>query len=334
MTCEAGKCQCPEGFSSCSNACFDLQNDKDHCGTCAGTCSDGCSVGRCFTRIASIPSQTSAFKLAVNAMHIYFTSREAGTVSRITRSNGSLQVIADQQVGAAGIALDANNVYWTTEGASYGNGTVMRMSLMGGAKVPLATAEPSPEHIAVDATNVYWSNYPPQPPIIMKVPIAGGDADKVVLASGDQTTNSVKFTIDATNLYFAGWYGSDGNVWKVPLNGGSITNLAHLTSLAALATVAGSNVYFVAGSNLWKVGTVGGTPSIVSPDVPAATMVTDGSAIYLADATKHEILQISFDGSKVVSLASVKDYTLDLAVYGSDVFWIDSEAFKSTAKLP
>jgi sugar lactone lactonase YvrE len=333
MNCQAGACQCSVGFSSCSNTCFDLKNDKDHCGTCTGTCAGGCSAGRCFTRIAPVPPK-SVIKFAVNGTHIYFTTRDAGTVSRISRSNGSVEVLADKQVGAGGITLDANNIYWTTEGAAYGNGTVMKMPLVGGAKVTLATGEPSPVYVAVDATNVYWTNYPPNPPIIMRAPLAGGDANKVVLASGDQTSNAVEFTIDATSLYWAGWSGSDGSVWKVPLAGGSITNLARLSSLSALATVSGGTVYFLAGNDIAKVSTAGGTASTVYRGRGGAALVTDGSFIYFADATDNAILQVSLDGSKVVSLASVKEYLSDVAVYGSDVFWADAEAFKSTPKAP
>jgi len=336
MTCQAGKCQCSTGFSSCSNsnACFDLQNDKDHCGTCTGTCKDGCSVGRCFTRISALPSDTIV-KFAVNATHVYFTKRDAGTVSRISRSNGAVEQLADRQTGAVGIALDANNVYWATMGAAYGEGTVMKMPLAGGQKTTLATAEPEPEHVVVDANNVYWNNTLPVPGTLMKVPIAGGDANKVVLASGDPATIAGGFTLDATNAYWGNWSGADGDVWKVPLNGGAIANLTHTSkALAALATVSGGTVYFVAGSDIRKVSTAGGTASTVYLEAPAAYMVADSSNIYVAEVTKYVVLRIPFDGSKVVPLAAAKKYFLDLAEYGSDVFWVDAEGFKSTSKTP
>jgi hypothetical protein len=334
MTCEAGKCQCSVGLTSCSNACFDLQTDQSHCGTCAGTCRDGCSAGRCFTRFTAVPSGTD-LKIAVNSTHIYFTTRNASTVSRISRSGGSVELLATQEVGAGSIAVDANNVYWTTEGTTYGNGAIMKLPLAAGAtKVALVTGEPSPEHVAVDANNVYWSNYPPNPSIIMKAPITGGDANKVVLASGDATTSAVEFTLDATNLYWAGWSGSEGDVWKVPLKGGAIVNLTHLTSLTALATVSGGNVYFLEGSDLGKVSTAGGTSSILRPGASTAHLVADDSAVYLADLQTNTILKIPVDGSKVVPLSSINKYSLDIAVYGTDVFWADSEAIKSTPKAP
>jgi hypothetical protein len=41
--------QCRDGYSTCGRACYDLQNDPDHCGSCDNSCESGeiCSEGSC-----------------------------------------------------------------------------------------------------------------------------------------------------------------------------------------------------------------------------------------------------------------------------------------------
>ena len=53
----------------------------------------------------------------------------------------------------AGIAVDANNVYWIE-----GLGSVRKVPIGGGSPVTLAPAPELPGGIAVDATNVYWTD--------------------------------------------------------------------------------------------------------------------------------------------------------------------------------
>ncbi|MEO8902015.1 MAG: hypothetical protein ABI488_09120 [Polyangiaceae bacterium] len=107
---------------------------------------------------------------------------------------------------------------------------------------------------------------------------------------------------------------------------------------AELATVSAGDLYCLLGSDIAKVSTAGGNVSTVVPGASPSAIVVDSSGIYLAGlrhgTDQHAILEVSLDGSKIVSLASATQYVSDFAVYGTDVFWLDAEGFKSTPKTP
>jgi len=65
------------------------------------------------------------------------------------------QPVADNQLGANYVAVDATNVYWTNRA----DGRVMKKAIDGGGEaIAIATGQNEPRCIAVDATHVYWAN--------------------------------------------------------------------------------------------------------------------------------------------------------------------------------
>jgi hypothetical protein len=332
--CEAGNCVCAEGLSPCSDACVDLRTDPNHCGSCTHTCDDGCSAGRCYTVVTEI--REDIIRLAANATDIYFALRESGTISRVARTGGTVQILATSQDKPVALALDASNVYWVNSGSTYGTGSVMKTSLSGGTPVPLATDEPAPWDVQVDGTHVYWSNYPPNPGILMKVPISGGT--KVELASGTAAGTTVEFSVDGTNVYWANWYGPQGGVWKVPTAGGTVTNVVSVDAYASLAKVHAGYVYFVAGSTLERVSTAGGAPSDLT-EIPMAYMDVDDTGVYVGGfpdgGQKASLVKVALDGSTVSRLADANGPLFHSALGPSDVIWTDGDRqIKMTSKTP
>lgn len=69
-------------------------------------------------------------------------------------TGGSVQVLAQNEQGAAGIVADSGSVYWFDAVA---DGKIMKIAIGGGAPVALASAR-SPYAMAVDSSSVYWAD--------------------------------------------------------------------------------------------------------------------------------------------------------------------------------
>jgi hypothetical protein len=95
--------------------------------------------------------------LAVDATNLYWAnSRGAGTIVKLPLAGGTPTTLASS-TGSASIAVDAANVYFTSQGVIGPNdGTVVRVPIGGGAPTTLVDGQASPKGIAVDANGVYW----------------------------------------------------------------------------------------------------------------------------------------------------------------------------------
>lgn len=119
-----------------------------------------------------------------------------GNVMKLTLGEAiPVALVANVQAPLA-VAVDANNVYYSTVGGVY------KVPLVGGEPTVLATGQSQPVNVAVDATNVYWTNE--YDGSLMRVPVDGGKAP-VALARGQ--SYGVGLALDATNVY---WITQDG----------------------------------------------------------------------------------------------------------------------------
>jgi len=100
------------------------------------------------------------------------------------------------------VALDANNVYWTTFS------DVMQMSIATPSTVTIASSNhDQPSGLAVDGTSVYWANGT----AVMKAPIGGGPP--VVVAFVAALVRPEGIAVDSQNVYFATY---DSHVMSAP----------------------------------------------------------------------------------------------------------------------
>ena len=336
--CTQGACAClfPDRSACGSEMCIDLQTNKDHCGSCSKTCKDGCSAGQCFVHLATVAEDEIG--IAVNATDVYFTMSRAGTVSRVSRSGGAVQVLATSQPFPAPgeIALDSKNVYWVNQGASQGTGSVMKLSLTGNTPEALATSEIGPIAIAIDGSNVYWAGYADVGEgAIMKVPIAGGT--KVQLAVGDSMRYPYRIAVDATDVYWIN-AGSgpvtDGSIMRVPQAGGTIVTLAADLGPGQGLVVTGGTVYFVSKSGVQSVSSSGGAVSTFKSTPPGAQqwvdIAADTTSIYLS-GRGADLVRIDLNTGATTRLASDASC---IALDDSNVFWATQTDINVTPKVP
>jgi hypothetical protein len=312
----------------CTDACADVATDKEHCGTCGSKCDSACSAGRCYTKLADLPSGDK--QVAVNASHVYFTQREAGTVSRVPRAGGAVEVLAQAQTRPTSIALDQNNVYWFND--EFFTPTVQKFPLVGG-DLPVQVASTSNTDLfclAVDASYVYWTQDGLEAAVI-KAPLAGG----ALVTLAPSGPNSRSLALDATSVYWANLTDNvvPGRVQKVPKAGGTIVTLASGYDPTAIALYGGF-VYFGDRNAIYKVSTSGGTVSTLSSTVGASTLAVDASGAYAAYAFgQASLVQLAPSGMTHATLAK-RERIMSLAVDGNSVFWADGTSVNVTTKAP
>lgn len=327
-SCVDGVCTCRQGETMCDDACADVTTDKDHCGNCTLTCASACSASRCYTELAK--ATIDSMKIAVNASHVYFTRRDAGTVSRVARAGGAVQVLAEGQNLVQSLALDQNNVYWLNNG--FGTPSLQKLPLAGGEPVEIAsTTDANLASLAIDATYAYWGGSGS----IVKTPLAGGAEE--TLASGQ--LNNGALAIDSTNVYWLN-YGdgaNTGSVMKVPKAGGTAVTLASNVDTPYAIAVQGSTVYFASFSDyVKKVATSGGAVSTLSTTTGATALAVDANAIYAGGSilNPRPLLQLTLAGAEKATLAATTGTVGAVAVDGGTVFWTDGMAVNSVPKSP
>jgi hypothetical protein len=162
------------------------------------------------------------FSIAVDANNIYwatcgnlpiYTNNDVndGTIMSMPIGGGAAQIIANTQAYPQGIAVDANNVYWTVGdgvGATCTPSCVTPSIMFSpiGASTPTKLVETSAmNELVVSDGFLYWMSLESDGSSadIMRVSVGGGTPEIVVHASEGVDYN-VKFAVDATRIYWAG----------------------------------------------------------------------------------------------------------------------------------
>jgi hypothetical protein len=249
--------------------------------------------GTISTLVSPLPGSPSS--IALDSTHVYWGGSD--TIMNVGLDGGTPQTLASGAGFAQCLAVDANNVYWTTlgscpsDGGVCAPGSVFEVPLDGGTPFTLASGQLTPGSITVDPTHVYWVDYGngTSNGAVMSVAIDGGGL--VPLAQGLPTNYVLNgpepdlngIAVDSTGVYFTTWDGvSQGAVLKVPLTGGTPTTLATGTFPYGLA-VNSSGVYFSdskAGTILTAPLDGGVTVTIASGQLVPFAVAMDSTNVY------------------------------------------------------
>jgi hypothetical protein len=255
-----------------------------------------CAKSGCGNRPTVLASRLTMFGLgatagnfAVDGAGVYWSGPLRSVGSAIFRCavNGCSDMpvaLWSGQVGARGIAVDSNRVYWTGGPSGTDVADCPIGGCDGGAPATLATGQALLSGVATDGVNVYWRNLGQ----ILACPVAGCGAGPVVLASS-QSTAGGQLALDATNVYWLNASGAQGGqVMKCAKAGcgGAPTALASGGVQPVALAVDGSSVYWTDSSSVLKcaVSGCGGAPSFVADyrSSPGAIAV-DATRVYWAE---------------------------------------------------
>jgi len=206
-----------------------------------------------------------------DATNFYWTNGDLVTMSK---SGGTITTIKTG-VAALGMAVDANNVYWSDPNSL----TVNSVPISGGTVTKLATTPYYPGAIAVDSTNVYYSTSGNG---VFKVPIGGGSTTVLATTFGQSRT----LATDGVYLYWADE--GMGHLYRVLCAGGPLTTLS--SAGASRILLKGPTIYWtpeVNNSNSFESTPVGGGGDTFLAQVGKGTpygLAVENSVAYIASA--------------------------------------------------
>jgi hypothetical protein len=267
-----------------------------------------------FTMLAT--GQDRPHDIALDDTHVYWANAGDGSIARVAKTGGAVEMLASDQVDTQTIAVDDEYVYWGAGGgvnrAPSSGGVATRvyvpssidaLALSDNYIVVLHTADGAiakigteffnfaeypvksqmaPVGLAADASRYYWTN---QGDGTMWWGNLTSSVPPVSLLV-DADAGPARLSLDATSVFWVGQ--ADGTIRKVPKGGGAATVLSTSASGGSFVASAGSHVYFTNDDS----GAV-----LASPKIPGETVVmTDGldsplgiaadaSGVYVAIAT-------------------------------------------------
>jgi hypothetical protein len=141
----------------------------------------------------------AALWLAIDASDVYWTNAR-NVVSRVSKSGGQPQMVAQAADIVHSLAIGATGVYWTD-----GSGNVASAPLTGGQVVDIATDTTPLGSVAVNDGYVYWSTATADGQL-WRVPIGGGEREMLGRACDSCGSGCVEgalpVVVDAQRIYW------------------------------------------------------------------------------------------------------------------------------------
>jgi hypothetical protein len=287
------------------------------------------------------------FMLASDADRVYWTEwgdnwgSGNGTVKScpLTGCSSGQIVYVPAQTNPRGIAVDAQNVYWSS--ASYGGvtGGIWSCPLSGcPGNIPTRLAKASiPFGVTVDSTYVYWVD---DDGTVHRVAKANG-TDGVLYDGGDYDGNTgllelKECVVDNASVYVSDYF---GDIYRVPVAGGDPVAMAGGTLGAPWlnypVTADSTYVYYGQMGQIFrsqKTSTDGGIAiaDVPSPDgltVDRATGILYWSDYGTGSANDGTVGKVGIDGGNRAVMAGSLATPFAVTVSGNYVFWLSFGKF-------
>jgi hypothetical protein len=252
---------------------------------------------------SAVTTGCAALALAVDDARAYCNGLDK-SVRAIAIGSGSVETVATSQPVSA-IAVDANNVYWTTYYGLRANGAnyttqVLSVPITGGAMTQHAIEQPLASSLAVDDAGVVFLTFSQADPTTASagtwvMTAAFGITTPFALAKDDATApysqGSEALAMDATHVYWC----ADGFVRNAPRAGGAVQTIASLTDATVEAiAIDDASVYFTFFTNagatgISKVSKSGGDATPVITGEIATQLAVDATSVYWTNESTGRI---------------------------------------------
>jgi hypothetical protein len=320
--------QCVVGQSCTSDACFDAIEIGSDGGSDASAPDAQAGDGNAAAIVTLATAQANPLGIAVDGENLYWTTDQG--VMAMPLAGGAPMLLASSPGGNSLVRSDGANVFWTSQA----QGTVSRVAIGGGPVAVLAMGQNAPLGIALDASTVYFTSAMGT----FSVPKLGGMVTQISGGSGGGIVT------DGTNVY-----------WVNP-TGGEVSSSPG-QELVAEGQMAPTDITIDALNLYWT--NAHGTDSVVklplsslgpsTPPIAIASnqpsperIATDGVSVYWANAGcpggectgAGSIAKVAVAGGSVVIVAAGQSGPTSVAVDGTFVYWASTgdAAVKKTLK--
>tara|TARA_R110002073_G_scaffold225022_5_gene385361 strand:- start:58436 stop:59584 length:1149 start_codon:yes stop_codon:yes gene_type:complete len=222
----------------------------------------------------------------------------------------SPEIVAADQDGANGVALDDSHVYWTTKFST--GDAVMRQSKSGGAAEILAKNQKGASELVVDETHVYW--LASESGDVMRAPKGGGEPQRLV--QSQVGLNGIE--VDQAHVYFMTGNGGTDAVVRVPKEGGRATLVGQSSNPWGVA-IDDDYVYWndPGSSRVVRRLKSGGAVEDLAVDERGATQIAvDADGIYWLSMSEFVVRHSWGPGEPAETIASFENLSENISWIG------------------
>lgn len=326
-TCVESKCasQCEVGYADCDgvaeNGCeASLDTDGSNCGACGHDCRGAaCASGMC-AAVTVASAEAWANWIALDNWNVYWTGHEPYTGDAIRKASvtGGAPSTLTPATGPLALVLDATAAFF----GQY-DGTLMRVSLSGGAAVPVSTAQGNLRAIALDTDFLYWTG---NDGVVKRVVKGGGTPATVATGPFDASD----LVIAAGYAYWAAYPGANlGQILRAPVTGGTPETLVANRPAPGGLAISGSNLFWTedkSGGGVYVCSITACDPTTLADGQESPRRIAfDSGFLYWLNSgnTTGTLMRISADGGVPLVLARDLQSPTDLAVGGTEVYWVN-----------
>jgi hypothetical protein len=267
--------------------------------------------------------------LAVDEKNVYLL--DPRRLGKVPKSGGTLAVLQTDRMFLGvplRLALDDDNVYWTTnstDATEPGRQQLRRRRKDGseGAVITGISSIPGGflDCVAVDANSIYWvqGNDWRDGDSILRVPKAGGSPQRIA-----KRYRHSCFAVDTSRIYFH----ADNAVRSAPLTGGSTTSVVVRVDDVDELHVDDTNLYWIESQKIMTVPKEGGKALKLAEGAGRIQrMALDETSVFftvaenIRDSATGQVCRIAKKGGIVTVLASEQRDPFDIAVDREAVYW-------------